>query len=622
MLDLKTSISMGDMNVGDKYQIDVDMLATADGNLGKQVLVECVGRTKDKPLIMFTPTSKVKVGLSRFFHDCSVDFQTTSGDLSRSSRSEHDEVNSSLVSSVSYDQFLVRPLCVPGGKELSYPLKFEKSNILDLGETGLTCIDQESVESHDDTSSGLSDTTLIDIYPSMLASMSNLLDRSYKTQAASRLVKHYRRLQLNVCKSKLNTSRVGIRIKVKMDSQELKKIEGYPFKLKARAGTNHINRKVRSLKRYEAIEGNLETSFSMTAAEGSKAVQQINSESSEIEDCSLQNTYNDASYSQPPLLSPCNPKSPEPVTHCCNMRKTSARIVTSLNGSSLPQLDSLTNSSSLKCSSPKPNMAKAQSPCSRIFLNHPPNAELSLLNSSTLTKQDSVVTDFSRSPFRMLLCSGNISCTGQNSKQRHSFSSVSSVPTMFHSIQSPFKTQVKEMDAFESVYQNLVHNAFSNSTTLKLPNILNVCSAPVGTRTSGTSVTNSPSQLSRKRAAYIDQTRETSQLPLKRFRSFPESSSSRQSSREMLLLNTVLQGQNYHCTQMGGFYSPRSQQERENIAVGPFIKWEGNAGLYSNSGTALPVINSSGNTVSLCLSPRLRTRVSRKLDYNKLNTPV
>uniref|UniRef100_UPI00398EC533 uncharacterized protein n=1 Tax=Pristiophorus japonicus TaxID=55135 RepID=UPI00398EC533 len=621
---LQTNISMGEMNVGDKYKVDVDMLATGDGNLGKEVLVECVGRTKDKPLILFTPMSKVKIGSSRVYHDCSDDFQTTiSGDLNHSTRSEHDDKDdSNLAASVPYDQLLSRPLCVPGSTELSYSLKFEKSrsDVLDLGETEPTCIDQAPMESHDSTSSGLSDTTLIDIYPSMLASMSNLLDRSYKAQAASRLIKHYRRLQLNVCKSKPNTTQDGIRIKAMMDAQKLKKIEDYTF---IDAGTKHMDSKVCSQQRYKTTQGNLETSCSMTTAEDSEAVLQTNSKSFEIETLKFRNSYNDASYSQPVLLRPCNPKSPVPVTNCCSVRKASARNVTSLNESSLPQLNTLTKACRLKCLSPKPKMAMAQSPSSKIILNHLPNAELYPLNNGTVTKPDSVATNFNKSPCGMLLCSSNISCTGQRNKQRHSLSSVvSSLPTMFYSIQSPFKKQAKEMDAFESVYQNLVRSSCSVSTTMKLPNILNVCSVPGRTITSVTSVTNSPSQLSRKRAACIDQTWETSRLPLKRFRSFPEYSSSRQSSQEMLLLNTVLQGQNYHCTRMGGFYSPRSQQDGEKITAGPFIKWDGNARLYSNSGTALPVINSSGNTVSLCLSPRLRNRVSRKLDYNKLNTPV
>ncbi|XP_041066567.1 uncharacterized protein LOC121290318 isoform X1 [Carcharodon carcharias] len=597
---LQTSLSMGNMNVGDKYKIDVDILATGNDDLGKQVLVECVGRAKNKPVIMFTPTSKVKVGLSHAYHDCSDDFQTTiSGDLNHSSRSDHDDKDdSNLASSMSYDQLLAKPLCGLGSKKLSYPLRFEKSrsNVLDLSETVSTCIDQCSVESHDDTSSGLSDTTLIDIYPNMLASMSNLLDRSYKMQVASRLIKHYRRLQLNAWKSKLNTTRDGIRMKVKMDTHALKNVEDYPIlELKASAGATLMNGKVCSLKRYETTECNLDTILSTAAAEGSMSAQQTNSKSSEVETSKFRNSFDDASYSRPLLLSPLNPKSPVPVTNCCNMRKTSPCIVTSLNGPSLPQLDIMTNSS-FKCLSTKPNMAKAHSPCSSFILNHPPKAKLSPLNNSTVTKQDSVVANFSRSPFRMLLCSSNISCTGQSSKRRHSFSSGSSVPTMFRSIRSPFKTQVKEMDAFESVYRNLV------------------CTV--------TSVRNTPSQLSRKRAACIDQSRETSRLPLKRFRSFPEPSNSRQSRQEMLLLNTVLQGQNYHSKQMSGFYSPRSWHPRENITLGPFIKWKDNASMYSSCGTALPVINSSGNTVSLCLSPRLQSRVSRKLDYSKLNTPV
>ncbi|XP_067849150.1 uncharacterized protein [Heptranchias perlo] len=612
---LQTSISIGEMNVGDKYKIDVDILATGDGNLGKQVLVECVGRNKDKPLIMFTPTSKVKIGSSCLSLDCSDDFQTISEELNHSSKSEHDDKDDSNFASVSYDQLLARPLCVSGSKELSYALNIEKSrsNILDLGETIPTYIDQASVESHDDTSSGLSDTTLIDIYPSMLASMSNLLDRSYKTQAASRLIKHYRRLQLNVCKSMPNTTHDGIRIKAKMIAH----------KLKACAGTKQIPRKVCSLKRYKTTQGNQETSFSMTTAEDTKTVLQTNSKSSQIETFKFRNSYNDASYSQPLLRSPSNPKSPVPVTNCCNMRKISACNVTSMNGSSLHQLNTSTNSCNLKILCPKPNTAMAQSPSSRIILNHLPNAEPYPLNNNTVTKQDSVVANCNRSPFGVLLCSSNFSCTDQRNKQRHSISSVvGSVPTMFHSIQSPFKTQAQETDAFESMYQNLVRSSFSLSTTMKLPNILNVCSVSGRTITSVASIPNSPSQLSRKRAACIDQKRETSQLPLKRFRSFPESSSSRQSSQEMLLLNTVLQRQNYHGAQIGGFYSPRSQQDGEKITAGSRIKWEGSARLYSNSGTVLPVINSSGNTVSLCLSPRLRNRVSRKLDYNKLNTPV
>ncbi|XP_072369744.1 uncharacterized protein [Scyliorhinus torazame] len=620
---LQTCISLGNMNVGDKYKIDVDILTTSNGNLEKQVLVECVGRTKDKPVIMFTPMSKAKVGLSRVYPDCSNDFQPTlSEELNYLSTSERDDKeDSNSISSVSSDLLLVNPLCELGSKELSYPVRFEKdrSNVLDLGETISACINDGSVESHDDTS-GLSDTTLIDIYPSMLASMSNLLDRSYRTRVASRLIKHYRRLQLNSCKSKLNTTLDEIRMKAKMNAQTLKEMKGHPVvELKAWAGTKHMNRKLSSLKRCKIAECNPDTSLSTIAAEDFMAAQ-ANSKSSEIETFEFRNSYSDANYSQPLLLSPCKPRSPIPITNCCNMKKTLGCVVTSLNGQSLPQLDTVIDSS-FKCLSTKPNMAKEQSPCSRIILNHAANAKQSPLNNSTMTKEDSAVANFSRSPFRMHLCSGNISYTGQRSKWRHSFSSESSIPTMFHSIKSPFNTQEKEMDTFESMYHNLVHNSFSLST-VKLPNILNVCSVPGKTITSMTSVTNSPTQLSRKRAACIAQLRETSRLPLKRFRSFPESSSSRQSSQKMLLLNTVLQEQNYDSTQMSAFHSPRRQQSREAITLGPYIKWEDNARLYSSCGTALPVINRSGNTVSLCLSPRFRNRVSRKLDYSKLNTPV
>ncbi|XP_038657795.1 uncharacterized protein LOC119968898 [Scyliorhinus canicula] len=634
---LQTRNSLGNMNVGDKFKIDVDILTTSDGNLEKQVLVECVGRTKDKPLIMFTPMSKAKVGLSRVYPDCSDDFQTTlSEELNHLSTSERDvKDDSNLISSMSSDLLLVNPLCELGSKELSYPVRFEKSrsNVLDLGETISTCINDGSVESHDDKSSGLSDTILIDFYPSMLASMSNLLDRGYRTQVASRLIKHYRHLQLNSCKSKLNTTLDRIR----MNAQTLKEMKGHPVvELKAWAGTKHMNRKLSSLKRCNITECNPDTNLSTIAAEDFMAAQ-TNSKSSEIETFELRNSYSDANYSQPLLLSPCKPRRPVPVTSCCDMKKTLGCVLSSLNGQSLPQLDTVTDSS-FKCFSTKPNMAKEQSPCSRIILHHAANAKQSPLNNSTMTKEDSAVASFSRSPFRMHLCPGNISYTGQRSKWRHSFPSESSIPTVFHSIKSPFNTQEKEMDTFESMYHNLVRTSFSLSTTVKLPNILNVCSVPGKTITSMISVTNSPTQLSRKRAACIDQLMETSQLPLKRFRFFSESSSSRQSSQKMLLLNTV-QEQNYDSRQMSDFHSPRRQQPREaylgyntqsfkqrfgcnmGITLGPYIKWEDNARLYSSCGTALPVINRSGNTVSLCLSPRLRNRVSRKLDYSELNTP-
>ncbi|XP_078088178.1 uncharacterized protein LOC144506195 isoform X2 [Mustelus asterias] len=618
----QTSITMGDMNVGDKYKVDVDILATGNGNLGKQVLVECVRRTKDKPMIMFTHTWKAKVGLSHVDPDRNDDLQATiSGELNHSSRSEHDEDDSNFISSISVDQSSVKPLCEHGSKELSYTLGFEKntSNVLDLAETISTCVNEDSRESHDDTSSGLSDTTLIDIYPSMLASMSKLLDRGYKTQVASRLIKHYRRLQLNACKSKLNTTQDGIRMKAKMDAQTLKKVEGHPIiELKACSGIKHMNRTISSQRRYKTADCNLDTSLSMTAAEDSMAAQQTNSKLSEIETSEFRNSDNDANYSWP-RLSPSNPKSSVPVTNCCSMKKTLLPIVISLNGPSLPQLDTVT---SFRCFRTKPNMAKAQSPCSEFVLNHSPKKKLSPLNNSTMTKEDSAVANFCRSPFRMFLCSSNISHTGQRSRRRHSFSSESSVPTMFHSIRSPISTRVKEMDAFESIYNNLVHNSFSLSTTVKLPNILNVCSVPGRTITSVTSVPNSPSHQSRKRAACIDQLRETSRLPLKRFCSFLVSSSSSQSNQEMMLLNTVLKDQNHHAAQMSRIYSPRCQQPRENITLDPYIKWEDNARLYSSCGTLLPVINSSGNTESLCLSPRFRNRVSRKLDYTKLNNPV
>ncbi|GCB61218.1 hypothetical protein scyTo_0009298 [Scyliorhinus torazame] len=283
---LQTCISLGNMNVGDKYKIDVDILTTSNGNLEKQVLVECVGRTKDKPVIMFTPMSKAKVGLSRVYPDCSNDFQPTlSEELNYLSTSERDDKeDSNSISSVSSDLLLVNPLCELGSKELSYPVRFEKdrSNVLDLGETISACINDGSVESHDDTS-GLSDTTLIDIYPSMLASMSNLLDRSYRTRVASRLIKHYRRLQLNSCKSKLNTTLDEIRMKAKMNAQTLKEMKGHPVvELKAWAGTKHMNRKLSSLKRCKIAECNPDTSLSTIAAEDFMAAQ-ANSKPSEIE---------------------------------------------------------------------------------------------------------------------------------------------------------------------------------------------------------------------------------------------------------------------------------------------------------------------------------------------------
>ncbi|XP_043556983.1 uncharacterized protein LOC122555253 isoform X1 [Chiloscyllium plagiosum] len=621
MSKLQTSISIGNMNVGDKYKIDVDMLATGHDKLGKQVLVECVGKTKDKPLIMFTPTSRLEVGLLHVYHDCSDDFQTSiSGDLNNSSRSKHDDQDDShFISSVSNDCLSARSLCELGSKEVAYPLRLEenRSNVLDLEETVSTCINQDSRESHDD-SSGLSDTTLIDIYPSMLASMSNLLNRSYKTQTASRLIKHYRRLQLNVCKSKLNTTQDGIRMKGKMDVQ-ISNVESYPIiELEACNGTNQVNRNVCSLKKFKTTECNFDSCISVIDAEGSETVQQTNSKSSETKDSNFSHFCHDAINSRSLPTSPCNPISPVLVTNCCNVSKTSSLKITS-NESCLPQLDTMINSS-FKCLSPKPNLSKAQSPYSRNIFNHLPEAQLSPSNNSMATKRNSIVN--SKSPFRMLLHSSIISCTAQKIKRRHSFSSTCSVPGMFHSIQSPLKTPAREMDAFESVYQSLAHNSFSFPTAVKLPNVLNASPVPGRTVTSVTSVTNSSFQLSRKRAACTDQIMETSRLPLKRFCSLPESSSSRQDNPEMLTLNTILQGQNYHCTKINGFYSPGSQQQRGNLTVSSPIKWEDICRKYSSHGTVLPIVNSSGNTVSLCLSPRLRNRVSRKLVYNKLNTPV
>ncbi|XP_048396877.1 uncharacterized protein LOC125457138 [Stegostoma tigrinum] len=613
---LQTSISIGNMNVGDKYKIDLDVLATGHDKLVKQVLVECVGRTKDKPLIMFTPTSSVEVGLPHVYHDCSDDFQASiSGDFNNSSRSKHDDKANSNFTSVSNNYLLPRPLSEQGSKELPDQLRHKKnrSNVLDLEETVSTCVNQDSKESHDD-SSGLSDTTLIDIYPSMLASMSDLLDRSYKAQTASRLIKHYRRLQLNGCKSKSNTTQDGIRTKSNIDVQKLK-MESYPIiELEACDGTNQVTKSVCSLKKFKTTECNFDASVSMTDVEVFGTMQQINSKSSDIEDSNFKSTYNDAINSQLLPTSPCNPESPVQVTNCCKISKTLSLNET-FNGSYLSQLDTMINSS-FKCLSPKPNLSKAQAQYSRNTFNYPPEAKLSPSN------KKNYVAISSRSPFRMLLCSSNISCTGQKSKRRHSFSSECSVSAMFHSIQSPVKTQAREMDAFESVFQSLAHNSLSFSTAVKLPNILNARSVPVRTVTSVTSVINSPSQQSRKRAACTVPTRDPSRLPLKRFRSFPESSSSRQNSPEMLMLNTILQEQKYHCTAISGFYSPGSQQHRGNLTVSPSIKWEDVCRKYSSHGTALPVINSSGNTVSLCLSPRLRNRVSRKLVYNKLNMPV
>ncbi|XP_051869311.1 uncharacterized protein LOC127569059 isoform X2 [Pristis pectinata] len=602
---LQTSISMGDMNVGDKYEIDVDMLATSNSNLGSQVVVECVGRTKDNPLITFTPTSKLKIGLSDIYHDCSDGFQDiTSKELNHSSKLHHDDKNNSNIVALSSSQILVKPLCVPSSTEV-YWHKFDDSGCdgMNLGETASTCSNQTSMKSHDD-SSGLSDTTLIDIYPSMVASMSDLLDRTYKTEAASRLIKHYRRLQFNVCKSKTNTTQNGIKIKVRKDAQKLKKLKYHSMKLKACAGTKQVQDKAISPS-YKTAQENLEGEFTLTANAPSRTVLQTNS-TSETECSKFGNLYDDSSFCQPLPLSPCNPQTPIAVANCCKTRKISVHNVSPLNGSTLPKLHALTNSGSLKSLSLKSNMAMVELASSRIIVSHLQNAEQCPLNNSTITQPD-VVANCSRSPFGRLLCSANNSYSNEGYKRRHSFSSAS-VPAKFHSVQSLLKTKVKEMDAFETVYQSLVRNEFSLSATVAHPSVLNVHSIPRRERTSVSSITCSPSQLSRKRAACIDQARETSRLPLKKFRSFSESSSSNQNSQEVLVLNTILQKQDYHCTQRSGFHSPRSKQDREKIAADVFIKNEDNR-LYANSATVLPVINSSGNTVSLCLSPRLRNRV-------------
>ncbi|XP_072116347.1 uncharacterized protein [Mobula birostris] len=593
---LQTSVSMGAMNVGDKYEIDVDMLAASNPNLGEQVVVECVGRTKDNPLITFTPTSKLKIGSSPNFHDYNDGLQDTiSKELNHSSNSHRDDKDNSKIVALTSSQMPAKPLCIPSNTEVNLH-KFEDSrcDTMNLEETTPTRVDQAPMESPSD-SSGLSNTTLIDIYPSMVASMSNLLDRTYKKEAASRLIQRYRYFQFNVCKSKTNTTQNGIKVKVRIDGQKLKRLRSHSaIRLKTCEGFKQMQNKAISPKSSKTSQGNLDAKFSLAANVSPRTVLQTNL-TSETVGWKFGNLYDNSACCQPLPVSRCNPQSPVEVANYCNTRNTSVFNVSPLNGSAW------TNSSCLKSLSSKSNVAIVESPSSRINVDHLQNAEQWPVNNNTVTQPDAVVAKCSRSPCGRLLCSVNTSCCSGKYKRRHSISSAS-VPTKLCSVQSLLKIKPNKTDAFESLYQSLVQNSICLSASMTHPSILNVRSVLRKEIASVSSVTCLPSQLSRKRAACIDQAKETSRLPLKRFRSFPESSSMTQNS------------QDYYCTQ-NGFYSPRSKQNREKIAADVFIKWENNR-PYCNSATVLPVINSSGNTVSLSLSPRLHNRVCRKLDYS------
>ncbi|XP_069744679.1 uncharacterized protein [Narcine bancroftii] len=483
MSKLQTFVSMGNMNVGDKYEIAVDMLATSNSNLEKQVVVECVGRTKDNPLIIFTPLSKLKIGSSHNYNDCSDGFpDTTFKELNHSSKPRPDNQDISNIAPLSSSQTLVKPPCLLNSTELnSHQLEESGCDAMNLGETTSTSVELTPTLAD---SSGLSDITLIDIYPTMVASISHLLNRSYKMQVASRLIKHYQRLQFNASKSKLNSTLSRIKNKSWMNVQKLKRPRYHSItELKPCTEIKQLQDKAISPKDYKTSRDNLEM-----------------------------------------------------FTHTVG------------------------------------------------------------------------------TPLRTVLQ------TSERNKLKH-FISSASVPSKFHSVQNLFKTKVKEMDAFESVYQSLVQSSLCFPATMGCPDILTFHSFCNKEMNSMSNIICSPFQLSRKRAACIDQAKETSRLPLKRFRSLPESSSSKQSNQDMLMPNTLLQKQVYHCTQMSGFYSPRNKQAKEKISAVEFSKWKDH-GLYSNSALVLPRINGSQNTVILSLSPRPRKRVCRQLDYNNMTTPV
>ncbi|XP_078265139.1 uncharacterized protein LOC144598704 isoform X2 [Rhinoraja longicauda] len=593
---LQTSVSMGEMNVGDKYEMDVDMLATSNSSLGKQIVVKCVGKNKDNPLITFTPTLKIQIGSLPLNHDCSGDFPTSQVSA-HSSKPYSNNDNLNMAPSPMW-----QPLCLPSSTE-PYQHKFKDDwcEVINLEETTSSYVNQSPIENHDD-SSGLSDTTLIDIYPGMVASMSDLLDRTYKTEAASRLIKHYRHLQFNTNKSKRNTIQNGTQIKAWMDARKLKRLKYHSvIEVKAHARGRDKQNKAISPKSNKPLQYNLETTFTLIADAASRTVPQINSKS-DGQCFAFGSLNNDLASFQPLPVSPCSPKIPTAIA-------SPVFNGTPLNGSTSPQQHRVTNSNNLKSLSSKSDMAGVELLSPRIIVNHLRHAEQSPLSSSAVTRPNDPVMTCNSSPFRMLLRLDN----SKRNKRRHSISA--SVPAKFHSVQSLFKSKGKGINSFESVYQSLVCNSFCLPSTLGHHSGLNVHATPRRTITSVSSDTYSPSPLSRKRAACSDQARESSRWPLKRFRSFPDSSSSPQSSSEMLMLNTILQRQDYHCAH-NGFYSPRSKQKN---AADMFIKCEDDR-LYSHSATVLPVINSSGITVSLSLSPRFRSRVSRKLEYNKVNT--
>lgn len=447
---------------------------------------------------------------------------------------------------------MVQPLCVPSSTEVyQHKLKDGRSEVMNLEETTSFYVNQAPMENHDD-SSGLSDTTLIDIYPSMVASMSDLLDRTYKTKAASRLIKHYRHLQVNASKSKRNTIQNGMKIKVWMDARKLKRLKCHSvIEVKDPAqGRDKENKAI-------SPQSNtpLETKFTLIADAVSRTVPQINSKSDGL--CfTFGSLCKDLASFQPLPVSPCSSKTPAVIA-------SSVFNLTPLNGSTSPQLHRVTNSTNLKFLSSKSDMIELLSP--RIIVNHLRHAEQNLLSSSAVTRPNDPVTTCNSSPFRMLLRLDN----SERNKRRHSISA--SVPAKFHSVQSLFKTKGKGINSFESVYQSLVRNSFCLPSTMGHHNGLNVHASPGRTITSVSSDTCSPSPLSRKRAACIDQARQTSRWPLKRFRSLPDSSSSKQSNSDVLMLNTVLQQQDYHHTH-SGFYSPRSKQVSEVMAKVIYLK--------------------------------------------------
>ncbi|XP_042189973.1 uncharacterized protein LOC103180198 [Callorhinchus milii] len=419
--DLTCSVLSGEAD----QTLDVDILK--DEQCGRQrSKVEHLAKTESqKPLLIFTPQSK-NINSRQISLDCS-DFQETfSGDFGCCSpkfKDNNKEDPSSDLSISSSQLFENSTTFVSDSKELD-SLKFAKIRIdlnrSDAGKGVSASIDASIDHSFIDVdvSSSLSDSTLVDIYPGMLVSMSNLLERSYKTHAATRLVKHYRRLQMNVSKSRRNTTQDRVNRKTKIVPPQLKKrmTQGTLLEWKENTDSKLADRKVYSLTKYKP-QDNLEQRFSAGVTGDFRTKLQA----SNIGSLSFRNLYNEAGCSPTIQLTSYHSCSPLSIINGCYSSKTEVSNAASPNGSTLhklntppeqrlrknkrliklrssPNLYRLNSRKALSnvalaefpCSMPvnsQSDVAVAQSPCSTFEVNLLLNAESSApVNNSPLAK--------------------------------------------------------------------------------------------------------------------------------------------------------------------------------------------------------------------------------------------